>query len=173
MIDRQLGMLLRIIIGLIRVVGSRVGAVHGNRSIFASRVIAAIGTIDAIGRVVVYSIPAHTCLFATSKEATNDLRFSTIPTKVAVVGVEVRGGAVEKTVGVDLGESSVGSPLVWQHDVSINHLTEGVVHTTIKRQFITALIPTLYSLISTLHIDAGAEGGATVGRGAYAALDIE
>ena len=53
-----------------------------------------------------------------------------------------------------------------------NHLAESIVHTAVERQFITTLISALYSLISTLHIDAGAEGGAAVGRGAYATLHI-
>ena len=112
MVDRQLGMLLRIIVGLIGVVGSRVRSVSSSRGIFACGVIATVGAVDAIGGVIVHAVPAHARLLATSKEATNHLCFSTIPTKVAVVGVEVGGGTVEKTVGVDLGESGVGSPMV-------------------------------------------------------------
>ena len=112
MIDRQLGMLLGIVIRLIGVVGSRVGSVGSSSGIFACRVIAAVGTIDAIGGVVVHSIPAHACLLATTKEATNDLRLGAIPTQIAVVGVEVGGGTIEKTIGVDLGESGVGTPVV-------------------------------------------------------------
>ena len=112
MVDRQLGMLLRIIVGLIGVVGSRVGAVSSSRGIFACGVIATIGSVDAIGGVVVHAVPTHTRLLAAAKEATNDFCFSAIPTEVAVVGVEVGSGAVEKTVGVDFGESGICSPLI-------------------------------------------------------------
>ena len=113
MIDRQLGMLLRIIVGLIGVVGRRVRAVSSSRGIFACGVIATVGAVDAIGGVVVHAVPTHTRLLATSKEATNDFCFSAIPTEVAVVGVKVGGGTVEKTVGVDFGEAGVGTPMVW------------------------------------------------------------
>ena len=112
MIDRQLGMLLRIIVGLIGVVGSRVGTVSSSRGVFACGVIATISAVDAIGGVVVHAVPTHTRLLATAKEATNHLCFSAIPTEVAVVGVKVGGGTIEKTVGIDLGEAGVGTPLV-------------------------------------------------------------
>ena len=107
-----MGMLLRIIVGLIGIVGRRVGAISSSRGIFACGVIATVDTVDAIGGVLVHAIPTHACLLATSKKATNHLCFSAIPTKVAVVGVEVRGCAVEESVRVDFGESSVGSPMV-------------------------------------------------------------
>ena len=132
MIDRQLGMLLGIVIRLIGVVGSRVGAVGSSSGIFACRVIAAVGTIDAIGGVVVHSIPAHACLLATTKEATNYLCLSAIPTEVSIVGVEVGGGTIEKTIGVDLGESGIGLPATRQHDMGVDHLAESVVHAAVE-----------------------------------------
>ena len=127
-----MGMLLGIVVGLIGVVGGRIGAIDSGGGIFACGVVATVGTVDAIGGVVIHSIPTHTGFLATAKEAAYDFCFGAIPTEVTVVGVEVGGSAIEESVGVDLGESGIGTPLVGQHDVGIDHLAEGVVHTAVE-----------------------------------------
>ena len=132
MVDRQLRVLLRIIVGLVVIVGSRVGSVDSSSGIFARRVVATVGAIDAVGGVVIYSIPSHARLLATTKETGNYLRFHIMPAQIAIIGIEVGSCSVEKSVGIDLGESCIGTPLVGQHDMRRYHLAEGVVHTSVE-----------------------------------------
>ena len=73
MVDRQLRMLLGVIVGLVGIVGSRIGTIRSSGSIFASRVISTVSTIDTIGGIVIYSIPPHTSFLASSERfAEND-----------------------------------------------------------------------------------------------------
>ena len=58
--------------------------------------------------------------------------------------------------------------------MSIDHLSEGIVHAAVESQAYPRPLPKGKGVcFRGGHVDAGAEGGAAVGRGAYAALDIE
>ena len=72
-IDRELGMLLSIVIRLVGVISSRVIPLAIGNGISACRIIATVGTVDTISGVIVYSIPAHTGALGTAKKACNDL----------------------------------------------------------------------------------------------------
>ena len=78
-------MLLRIVIGLIRIVGSGVRAIRSSSGVFACGVIASIGSIYTVCGVVIHTIPTHTSLFATTKETSDYFRFNAIPTQIAIV----------------------------------------------------------------------------------------
>lgn len=74
---------------------------------------------------------------------------------------------VEESVGVHFREPRIGYPSARQHHVRIRHLAEGIVHSAVESDGEPAAIhlPSVRP-----HIQTGAEGGGTVGAGAYAAL---
>ena len=173
-------MLLRIVIGLIRIVGSRVRTICGCGGIFACWVIATVSTVHTVCGVVVHTIPTHTCLLATAKEARYDLCTIAIPTQIAVVGIQIRSRAVEETVRIDLRESSIGTPLVRQYDMRIHHFAKGIVHTAVEGYAYPRTLrgrefsPSKGEIEGVcLHINTRTERSATIGRSADTALHIQ
>ncbi len=164
MVDRQLRMLLCIVVGLIVIVFGLAVIV----GIFTCGVVATVSTIQAVRHIFGYTVPAHTGLLLTAEEAPYDLCLFAIPAEVAIVGIEVGTGTIQEAIGIDLAETRIGTPVVRQHHVCRCHLAERIVHTAVETQRIVA-----HSVIITrLHIEACTKRSRTVGGRTHTALHV-
>ena len=89
MIDRQLCMLLGVVVCLVMVVGGGVRTVGCGSGIFACRIVAAVCPINTVSGVVVHTIPTHASLLATAKETCNNLCTIAIPTQITIIGIQI------------------------------------------------------------------------------------
>ena len=131
-VDSQLGVLLGIVVGLVGIIDRRVVSLAIRHGVFASRVIASIGSIAPVRYIVRHAFPSHAGLLSSAKSTENDMRLLAVPTDIAIETIQVTSCAIEETIGVHFSEASIHHPTVADRGVRIHHLTEGIVHTSIK-----------------------------------------
>ena len=98
MVNGQLRMLLRVVIRLVLVIDRRVRTVARRNGIFTSRVIASIGSVDAVSRLVAHAFPPHSGRLSAAKSTQDDLRLLAVPTDTAVVTVQIALGTIQESV---------------------------------------------------------------------------
>ena len=119
-------MLLLVVVVLARIVRD----ISVRIRIFAGRVITPVGQ-QIFGR---HSVPRHIRRLHTSEGGERDICCFAVVAYRTVVREQIGLRAVEITVGIDLTQSSLDTPVAGELHLCTHHLAECVVHTAVELQ---------------------------------------